>query len=107
MIRTQPISLLKLFLLYEKQLIFDSFLGLQPESGFRRKLPCDPENATFSSIQNINDSYLFPYLEDDDKFDYCNPFKYIGSDDEDCSINGFELNNRSVVSFLAHFQNNC
>ena len=84
--------------------IFDLFLGLEPEDGFRRKLSCDPENATFSSIPNINDSYLFPYLEDDDKFDYCKPFKYTGSDDtKPCSIDNFDRNNRSIVmSFSAH-----
>ena len=74
------------------------FLGLEPENGFRRQLKCDPENATFSNIPNINDSYLFPYLEDDDKFDYCNPFQYIGSNDKPCSINDFDRNKRSVVS---------
>ena len=89
-----------------KYIILHLFLGLQPENGFRRALPCDPANATFSSIPNINDSYLFPYLEDDDKFDYCNPFEYIGSNEDPCSIDGFDRNKRSVVSFSAYFQNN-
>ena len=58
---------------------------------------------SFMPQQPIN-SYLFPYLEDDDKFDYCKPFKYTGSDDtKPCSIDNFDRNNRSIVmSFSAH-----
>ena len=40
-------------------------------------LPCDPENATFSSI-NLNDSILFKYDTEEEEYDYCKVTKYIG-----------------------------
>ena len=76
----------------ENDPIFNSILGLDPENGFRRTLSCDPVNATFSSISYINDSYLFPQMEDDeDKLDYCRPYKYIRNVKGDpCSIADFD-----------------
>ena len=58
--------------------MFQSFiliLGLEPENGFRCALPCDLENATFTSIQ-LNNSELFPRNAEDNDWDFCQPYAY-------------------------------
>ena len=48
------------------------FLGLEP-SGFRCQIAnCDQDNATFGSL---NPSWLFPYDNETEEYDYCRPYK--------------------------------
>ena len=79
------------------------FTGLEPENGFRCALPCENmENATFSQISslNINESYLFPPDPDDeDKFDYCKPFKYNGPLDGSSSCLDVTFDQNNSIDF--------
>ena len=68
--------------------------GLEPANGFRCAQPCDLENATFD-IPGLNNSFLFPMdSEDETKFDFCQPFQYIGkSKSNGCAAEDFNQSN--------------